>query len=140
MIGGVWAVGVFKSFWAIFDWMILLLPHGWIYRILFWASVLSVPGAIYAIARRRRAPEALPITLLMIFGIVTVAALAAFCYYLPYQPQGRHLFPALFPILTCIAMGLGAVPGRKAVLFLAVAALAWLNLYSLYGVIVPFYT
>ncbi len=100
----------FKSFWAQFGWMGVLVNDR-IYVILFVLSAAASLGALFWIIRlwrERRAFSTETRWTWVVFGILLFLALAAHVYYnLKYvQPQGRYLFPALIPIAAFWSAGL----------------------------------
>ena len=137
-----WSAVTFKSFWGNFDWMILPLPR-WVYSVCWCASLLSIPGTLVYVISHRKEEETRGLILLLLFGILNIGSLAVFCYYLIWQAQGRHLFASLLPIMMTLGIGLSALGisdrYRRFILFALVAAMAWLNLYSLFGTILPHY-
>lgn len=137
-----WSAVTFKSFWGLFDWMTLPLPS-WIYRVCLWLTGAAVIGVLIHIIRRRKEKETSGLIILLVFATLNAGSFAIFCYYLIWQPQGRHLFPSLLPLMAVLGVGLstfGVVErARQAILALLVAGMVWLNLYSLFHVILPHY-
>jgi len=136
----------FQSFWGQFGWMAVVLPAR-IYRGLALLSVLLVAGFLWwlfdrhqsGLARDQRAS----LVLLLVSGVLT-ALMFAWYNTKFLQHQGRYLFPALIPIGTAAALGLGRLakvlpqrtrPWAMAALFAGMAAL---DVYCLFEFIIPF--
>jgi 4-amino-4-deoxy-L-arabinose transferase-like glycosyltransferase len=100
----------FKSFWAIFGWMGVLVDSR-IYDLLFLVSLAVLLGVGIYVNRLTRGSEiltapqrgALSISLLLLL----LMAASHLWYNVKFvQPQGRYLFPALIPIGFFFALGL----------------------------------
>lgn len=100
----------FKSFWAQFGWMGVLVNDR-IYVVLFVLSAAASLGALIFLARlwhqRRAFPSEVRWTWLLL-GLLLALVVAADAYYNLkfFQPQGRYLFYALIPIAGFWAAGL----------------------------------
>jgi 4-amino-4-deoxy-L-arabinose transferase-like glycosyltransferase len=136
----------FNSFWGQFGWMAVVLPIR-IYQALLLFSVLLGVGFLWWLLDRRR-PRVTPTqraSLLLLFAACLLTFLGFLGYNLTFvQHQGRYLFPALIPIGTAAALGLGTLakllprrirPGAVIALF---AGLAALDVYCLFKFIIPF--
>lgn len=89
-------------------------------------GVLSVAGWMRIAAQHKRTPWAIPA--LAVPGILgTVLVMAAFSAFawVYFQAQGRYLYPALAPMSTATALGLGSVfpPSRRPAVFIGVTLL-----------------
>ncbi len=100
----------FKSFWAIFGWMGVLVDSR-IYDLLFLVSLAALLGVSIYISKLARGSERLTAlqrwalsTSLLIF--LLVAASHVWYNFKFVQHQGRYLFPALIPIGLFFALGL----------------------------------
>ena len=137
-----WSRSFFQSFWGTFDWMTLPLP-GWIYRICLGASLISLIGLAVHLSRHRGKKETGALLVLLLFALLNLGMAAYYCYYLIYQPQGRYLIPSLFPIMAVLCVGLCGLAAeerhRRLILLGIAGAMVCLNLYSLFGVILPHY-
>ncbi|MCP4536015.1 MAG: DUF2142 domain-containing protein [Chloroflexi bacterium] len=136
----------FNSFWGQFGWMAVVLPTRF-YQALLLLSILLAIGFLWWLFDRRR-PKLIPaqragLTLFL------AAALFTLLEYLGYnltfvQHQGRYLFPALIPIGTAVALGLGTLTGllpqriRSGTMVALFAGLAALDVYCLFKFIIPF--
>jgi 4-amino-4-deoxy-L-arabinose transferase-like glycosyltransferase len=136
----------FHSFWGQFGWMAVPLSRR-IYRGLGALSALLLLGFVVWLIRRRRSAtrNRAALYLLAFSAVLTVGSFL--WYNLTFvQHQGRYLFPALVPLATAAALGLDALtrsfprwlrlPGLGALF----AALAALDLYCLFEVVVPYLT
>lgn len=136
----------FNSFWGQFGWMAVVLPIR-IYQALLLFSVLLGVGFLWWLLDRRR-PRVTPTqcaSLLLLFAACLLTFLGFLGYNLTFvQHQGRYLFPALIPIGTAAALGLGTLakllprrirPWAVIALF---AGLAALDVYCLFKFIIPF--
>ncbi|MFQ6001544.1 MAG: hypothetical protein ACE5LG_07730 [Anaerolineae bacterium] len=100
----------FKSFWAIFGWMGVLVDSR-IYTLLFVISLAILVGLFILLARLSRGEERLSEfqrwTLFVSLLILLLVAASHLWYNFKFvQHQGRYLFPALIPIGLFFALGL----------------------------------
>lgn len=100
----------FKSFWAQFGWMGVLVNDR-IYTFLFVLSAAATFGAFLWIVRLVRERKMFSIetrwTWVLLGALLTLAVAAHVYYNLKYvQPQGRYLFPGLVAIAAFWAAGL----------------------------------
>lgn len=100
----------FKSFWAQFGWMGVLVNDR-IYALLLVLTAVASFGACLWIVRLVRERKAFALQTRwtwLLLGILLSLTFAAHLYYnLKYiQPQGRYLFPALIPLAAFWAAGL----------------------------------
>jgi hypothetical protein len=117
----------FRSFWAVFGWMGILVDQR-IYLILALLCAVVGLGLVLFVIRsvRRRTPSS---PQRMVLGLLALSAfftlLSYFWYNLKFvQHQGRYLFPALIPIGLAFALGLREILARdnaKATAFLFLA-------------------
>jgi 4-amino-4-deoxy-L-arabinose transferase-like glycosyltransferase len=137
----------FQSFWGQFGWMAVPLPPR-IYQGLALLSGILVAGfAVWLVTNWRGYRSTNPATCqrISILALSALLTFAAFAWYnLTFvQHQGRYLFPALIPLATAAALGLGTVvkvfPGRArvwaAITFFA--GLAAFDVYCLFKIVVP---
>ena len=138
----------FNSFWGQFGWMTVPMTYpDWLYPLLWLLSGLALAGLLSAAfsARRRLGYYTLPLLVfLTLFGLTA----GVYLYYNVQfvQHQGRYFFPALIPIATGFAVGLGiwSRPLRDryprivyAIPLLLGLALVALDVYALFRVILP---
>lgn len=100
----------FKSFWAQFGWMGVLVNDR-IYVLLFVLTAVACFGALLWVVRLVRERKIFGLQTRwtwLLLGILLTLTFAAHLYYnLKYvQPQGRYLFPALVPLAAFWAVGL----------------------------------
>lgn len=134
----------FKSFWAQFGWMGVLVSDR-IYVGLLVLTIAAVLGVSLLALRKFRLFEEKgwrPSWVWALLGLwLMVAALDLVLYNLRYfQPQGRYLFPALIPISALGVIGLYELFDKRhaALLFaLVYAAMLVLDYVSLFWFIVP---
>ncbi len=147
----------FQSFWGQFGWMGVVLPAR-IYQALALLSALLIAGFIVWLLQHLHPPQStsLPvyqstnpqISSLLLLSLSALLTLFSFLgYNLTFvQHQGRYLFPALLPIGVAAALGLGVLarvlpqrlrPWAIAAFF---AGLAALDVYCLFGFIIPLLT
>jgi len=135
------AVTTFRSFWAQFGWMGVLVDE----RIYYALAVLTA-GALgglavllWRLARREIELTARQSRVLLLMGAVIVLTLLTYLgYNLKFvQHQGRYLFPALMPLALAAALGLqellAARIARRLVVALAVMGGAPLMLSAVSG-------
>ena len=137
-------VVTFKSFWAQFGWMGVLVNDR-IYVALFLLTSIALFGlALYAlrVLRRRELLTAAQWTCIGLLAMMTIAAMADYilynCKFL--QLQGRYLFPALIPIALFGVLGLREIVAReyhRIVFALLYVALVALDAVCLFWFIVP---
>ncbi len=136
----------FNSFWGQFGWMAVVLPARF-YQALLLLSILLAAGFLWWLFDRRRprlTPDQRAILTLFVAAVV-LTLLEYVGYNLTFvQHQGRYLFPALIPIGTAVALGLGTLtrplprrvrPWAAIALF---AGLAVLDVYCLFKFVIPF--
>lgn len=92
----------FKSFWAQFGWMGVLVNDR-IYVFLFVLTAVATPGAVLMVLRLWRERKSSPSEtrwIWLLLGLQLALVVAADAYYnLKYfQPQGRYLFAGLIPL------------------------------------------
>jgi len=100
----------FKSFWAIFGWMGVLVDSR-IYLLLFLVSLAILLGLAIYISRLARGSEILTVlqkwSLFILVLLFFLVAASHLWYNLKFvQHQGRYLFPALIPLGLFFALGL----------------------------------
>ncbi|MDE3089350.1 MAG: glycosyltransferase family 39 protein [Chloroflexota bacterium] len=134
----------FKSFWAQFGWMGVLISDR-IYVVLEVLSGAAAFGfALYALRVLRRR-DALTAPQWWSIGLLAVTVVAAIADYIGYnfeffQLQGRYLFPAIIPLALFGVIGLRELVAReyhRVVFALLYVALLALDLASLFLFIVP---
>jgi hypothetical protein len=134
----------FKSFWAQFGWMGVLVNDR-IYVGLFGLTGVALAGLALWVAKvgreRGDTPQAPRFSAqwwnLGLLALVLVTVLAEHAAYnLKFvQPQGRYLFPALIPIAAFFIIGLRELLNREhervvfGALYLALLALDWMALF-----------
>ncbi len=134
----------FKSFWAQFGWMGVLVNDR-IYVVLMVVVAAAVLGLALWSLRIVRHREMLAETQHWCIGLFIALLVVAFVDYLAYnfkffQLQGRYLFPAIMPIMFFLVTGLREVIAREyeriffAILYVGMIAL---DLASLFLYIVP---
>ncbi len=134
----------FKSFWAQFGWMGVLVNDR-IYVLLFALTGAALLGlALYALKIFRRR-ELLTPTQWWALGLLTLLLVTAIADYSGYnfkffQLQGRYLFPALIAIAFFLVIGVREIIAReyeRVIFALLYVALLALDLASLFLFIVP---
>ncbi len=134
----------FKSFWAQFGWMGVLVSDR-IYVALFLLTGAALLGVLLWFVRmvRERGRE-LGATLwnwLLLGAWLLLVLLAHVWYNLHYvQPQGRYLFPAMIPIAAVFAIGLYEIIDKRyvrVVLGLLYMVMLGLDYASLFWYIIP---
>ncbi|HKV09695.1 MAG TPA: hypothetical protein VJ725_16255 [Thermoanaerobaculia bacterium] len=102
-----WPARVWASFWANFGWMNLLLPKP-VYLFFLPPTLWALWGGISTVRSARRSlEEAAPEWVALLAAISNLGFLAAYMAEVLWQPQGRHLFPALAAFAGLAAKGLG---------------------------------
>lgn len=138
----------FHSFWGQFGWMAVPLQPRF-YHALAAFSLLAAIGFLRWLFDHRRprltSHQRLSLILLLLSSLLTVLVFLGYnARFL--QHQGRYLFPALVPIGTAVAVGLGRLAsilprkmgyGATGLLF---AGMALFDVYCLFRVVVPFLT
>ena len=134
----------FKSFWALFGWMGVLVNDR-IYVGLFVPVSVALLGLVlssWRVVRERKTLASEPGRGIVLLALLLGVILAEHVWYnLKFvQPQGRYLFPALIPIAAFLAMGLQELVVeryRRVVFVLLYLALLTLDYISLAWFIVP---
>ncbi len=136
----------FNSFWGQFGWMAVVLPTR-IYQALLLLSILLGVGFSWWLFDRRRSrlTPVQRVRLILFLASAFFTLIEFLGYNLTFvQHQGRYLFPALIPIGTAAALGLGTLarllprqtrPWAAIALF---AGMATLDVYCLFKFIIPF--
>lgn len=132
-----WVPVTFKSAYASFDWNFLFLPD-WFYWVVLGLVVTSILGLVIGWGRQNNRK-------LKVVLIVCLAA-AGFTFYqtviqsskYSFQPQGRHMYPALAAFLILGMVGLVKV-ARLAWLKIILGFVVLSNLYSYLMIILPRY-
>jgi hypothetical protein len=112
-----WLTISFRSFWAQFGWMGVLVDSR-IYTFFLALSVIATAGAILMLTRMWRTRAGLRAETLwtwLVFGLLLALVFAADVYYSFkfFQPQGRYLFYALIPIAAFWSGGLYELAGAR---------------------------
>lgn len=134
----------FKSFWAQFGWMGVLVSDR-IYVALALLCAAAVLGFTFQVARLIRYPTVLTATQRACIGLLLLLLIVALADYVAYnfkflQFQGRYLFPALISIAFVLITGLRELIVReyqRIVFALLYAAMVMLDWVCLFGFIVP---
>jgi hypothetical protein len=134
----------FKSFWAQFGWMGVLVNDR-IYIGLFVLSALVSFGALLWVIRLVRTPGEFPRVVLwswLILGVLLGIIVSAHVWYnLRFvQPQGRYLFPALIPLAALWVAGIYELFEKRYVALIFVllyVIMLGLDYVSLFWFIVP---
>jgi hypothetical protein len=135
----------FAGFWGNFGWLQLPLPWP-TYAILVLVCLASVAGLI-RLALGQVGLDLAPWQRRALRWMGIAVFLALIQVFLPmigrlWQPQGRYLFPALWPLVTFMLLGLGGwfpAPARKGLLGFWVTGLILLDGVALIGTILPAY-
>jgi hypothetical protein len=112
-----WVTISFRSFWAQFGWMGVLVDSR-IYAMLFLLSGVASIGAVLMVVKMWRQRDAIPSATRwtwLVLGLLLVLVAAADVYYSFkfFQPQGRYLFYALIPIAAFWSGGLYELAGKR---------------------------
>jgi hypothetical protein len=134
----------FKSFWAQFGWMGVLLNDR-IYVLLFALTGAGVLGAILWAIKVVEHRELLTAAQHWCVGLLLVLLMSAIADYSAYnfkffQLQGRYLFPAMIPIALFLVIGLREIIAReyaRVVFALLYVGMLGLDLASLFLFIIP---
>ncbi len=132
-----------QTFWAVFGWGGVLIAPWW-YRVLTWATVLGLVGALARAVRLAREPWApgvkwalafLGAAGLLVWGMVFMRPLPTILPWNPLLiPVARYAYPAIVPSALALVAGWTAWPWRRWRLWstvVMVIALAVLNVVSL---------
>jgi 4-amino-4-deoxy-L-arabinose transferase-like glycosyltransferase len=134
------AVGVWKSYWAVFGWFNVIAPT-WVYGLATAIAGLGLAGLGLALARRRVPRAAWP-GLILATAWVGLMVVALYLWARVRYPQGRLLFPAAPALALLVAAGwvlpISARAGRATAVALAMV-LAGLCAWLLPAVILPAY-
>jgi hypothetical protein len=143
---------LFRSFWARFGWNHIGLPDGY-YRVVLVPTVLGVIGAVLSFRHlmpgghlrswQRRSLALLAFSALLVWGGAVIGyshpQLAAFPISIV---AARYAYPAIIPTVLFLFLGWRELVPRRWRRFLpvlSVLGVAWLDLVSLAGTILPFY-
>ncbi len=134
----------FRSFWAQFGWMGVLVDER-IYLLLLFLSVAATLGAVFLLARMWRERKLFPSVsrwtwLLLLVLLALVVAADAYYNLKFFQPQGRYLFYALIPIAALWGGGLSELFNARYarwVMLLLYGVMLWVDYVSLAWFIVP---
>jgi 4-amino-4-deoxy-L-arabinose transferase-like glycosyltransferase len=145
-VANAFARTTFKSFWAQFGWMGVLVDER-IYQVLFLLCALAGLGLILFVAKTVARPGSLSPHQRWSLALLALSALLTFGSYGWYnltfvQHQGRYLFPAIVPLGLFFALGVRELIAEEhegllfALLFLGLLAL---DLICLFRFIVPYF-
>lgn len=134
----------FKSFWAQFGWMGVLVSDR-IYVALALLCTVALLGFTFHVSHLIRHPTTLTATQRACIGLLLLLLIVALADYVAYnfkflQFQGRYLFPALISIAFVLVAGLRELVAReyqRIVFALLYAAMVMLDWVCLFGFIVP---
>lgn len=117
------ALTTFRSFWAQFGWMGVLIDVR-LYRALALFSVLVLVGSIAAALRlwsRRKSLTQQQLGVLALLGLLLASSVATYLgYNLKFvQHQGRYLFPALASLAALASLGMAELSRRRVGLFVS---------------------
>jgi len=149
LVKTVWINYTFKSFWGVFGYMNLPIEN-YYYVLLGGLLILAALG--FFIRLHEKIIDCLKentkllkfikdnklyIALILFIGGTVFCGIYS-CYYNDFQPQGRYLFPALFPIVLFIGLGLDKIFNsayKKYIFFLILLFMGWLNYHSLIDIV-----
>lgn len=137
-------VVTFKSFWAQFGWMGVLVNDR-IYVALALLCAVALLGFTFHVSRLIRHPTVLTATQRACLGLLMLLLAVAFADYVAYnfkflQFQGRYLFPALVSIAFVLVVGLRELIAReyqRVVFALLYVVMVALDVVCLFWFIVP---
>jgi hypothetical protein len=133
------AIITFRSFWAQFGWMGVLVNDR-IYVSLLLLTGLSTLGLVLWLIRRpgkhdgRRDVSGRVWVLLSVWVLVTIVDYVAYNMHY-FQPQGRYLFPALITIAALFVVGLAEIFDKRytrivfGIFYLGMVALDYISLF-----------
>ena len=117
----------FRSFWAQFGWMGVLVDERIYLALALWTSLLAAGLAVFGVrlGRRRIVVTAGQARILLLFFAATALTVLTYLgYNIKFvQHQGRYLFPALIPLALGAALGLKELLRPRVARALAVALL-----------------
>ena len=100
----------FRSFWAQFGWMGVLVDQRIYLALALWSALLAAGLGIFLLRLRRQGPRISPVQsrILLLLALVTALSLLTYLgYNLKFvQHQGRYLFSALVPLGLAASFGL----------------------------------
>ncbi len=137
-------VVTFKSFWAQFGWMGVLVSDR-IYVALFLLCAVALLGFTFYVARLVRQRDTITPTQRASLGLLALLLIVAVADYIGYnfkflQFQGRYLFPALISIAFILVVGLRELVAReyqRIVFVLLYGAMIVLDVVCLFFFIIP---
>jgi hypothetical protein len=155
-----WSLGprLFTSFWGQFDWLTIRLT-AWAYWIYGLVSLMGLAGAGLYLSRGGKREEKRDkekkrsnrVTVCLLLYLVAISLAVANLIILNlrfFSDQGRLIFPVIVPLCIFMALGVSSVLNLLSRLIKArpellvysfILLLIGLNLYSLIGVVYPFY-
>ncbi|MNW42156.1 hypothetical protein D3C74_193190 [compost metagenome] len=148
-----WMRYTYKSFWGAFGYMDKWMDVKY-YIIISVVHFLSIIGIMLIISRiikkiLKGKIKAVDFIrghtvhfLLFLLILLSIALSLYYSYFSDFQPQGRYIYPALFPIVFFFCLGLKeiiSVRYRSFVYILSVSLMLCLNLYCLLKVLIPNY-
>lgn len=148
-----WLSSTYKSFWGTFGYMDKWMDEKY-YTAISVIHFISLIGCFFIIARilRKILKKEKSIVdflrdstlhlLLLVIIFLSVALSLYYSYFSDFQPQGRYIYPALFPIILYFCLGLKEIVNSKFrdfIYTLSVLAMLFLNLYCLAKILIPSY-
>lgn len=148
-----WFQSSYRSFWAVFGGMNIPIDIKY-YLYIGLLHFISLIGLVIAfrdnminwITRKIKIREMIfsfkiEISLVLVI-FITFGLTVYYSYYSDFQPQGRYLFPALFPIIYFIGIGFDKLFKEKVkptIYILLIIGILYLNLHSLFNFVIPRY-
>ncbi|MNW34175.1 hypothetical protein D3C74_111460 [compost metagenome] len=148
-----WLSSSYKSFWGTFGYMDKWMNEKY-YTTISVIHFISLIGCLFIIGRTlkkfiKKEKKIVDILqdstlhlLLLVIIFLSVALSLYYSYFSDFQPQGRYIYPALFPIILYFCLGLKEIFNNKYrnyIYTLCVLAMFFLNLYCLVKILIPSY-
>jgi hypothetical protein len=144
-----WWESSYNSFWAVFGGMNVTVDSkyyhyiGMLHLISFFGIIFVLYDKFNLLFKRKIQLNVLikkdiMYILLCLIIVMTFALTTYYSFYSDYQPQGRYLFPALFPVILFIGIGFEKILKdniRNVIYCLTIISMFFLNVNSLLNII-----
>lgn len=148
-----WFSSTYKSFWGTFGYMDKWMDEKY-YTTISVIHFISLIGCFFIIGRTLKKVfkkekkivdflrDSTVHLLLLVLIFLSIALSLYYSYFSDFQPQGRYIYPAIFPIILYFCLGLKEIVNnrfRGYIYTFSVLSMLFLNVYCLAKILIPSY-